>query len=391
MIRVFWHLTPEDLYLLLSNDFNRLAFFRSDGGKDGTFTEVTDINTRLVIRSGVIRYEFVDTTAATLPTNTWYKTSYYTTDGLTQSPESEAFLAVDPRGRVGWSFNTYKPPEGLFGEILTADDMRYTYLWGIDELANDIENSSWEDTQYKYYVDSAVQDFEGFLDIDIYRRIRKTEKQIAENGLQKADFWMEGVDYTDVEPVYDFDPDSWQQFGFMQLRHRPIISVERVILRTPLNQDLLDLTRQNWVRIKDKEAGQINLFPDGGLQFTFSPFITGPFIYQHIQNGRYPQGMDVNYTSGFENAGEIPSSMRDVIGKYAAIKSLASIGDGLIAGVANTTLTLDGITEGFSSTQSATSAYFGARIHQYTQDIKEWMKHNRYRFGGFPLGFVGGR
>ena len=37
----------------------------------------------------------------------------------------------------------------------------------------------------------------------------------------------------------------------MQLRHRPILSVDQVTLRTPLNQELMDLTAQGWVRLKD--------------------------------------------------------------------------------------------------------------------------------------------
>lgn len=391
MIRVFWHLSPENLQLLVSNGYTRLAFFRSDSDEAGTFTEVTDLTTRLVLRAGIVRYEFLDITADTEATATWYKTQYFNEAGDVSSPQSAAFLALDPRDKVGWSFNNYKVPNGLFGDVLTPDDMRYTYLWGIDEIANDLEQSSWDDEQYRYYVESAVRDFEATLDIDIYRRVRKTDREVEDNKLLQADFWMEGVDYTDIEPVYDFDPDSWKQFGFMQLRHRPVISVERVALRNPLNQEVFDLTESHWVRIKDKEAGQLNLFPEFGLQYTYSPFVAGPFIYQHIQNSRYPQGMEVNYTSGYADASKVPDSMRDVIGKYAAIKSLASIGDGLIAGVANTTLTIDGITESFSSTQSATSSYFGARIHQYTQDIDAWLKRNRYRFGGFPIGFVGGK
>ncbi len=391
MLRISWNLTQEDLYLLLASDYDRIAFYRSDGGETGTFTEVTSIGTRVSMRAGVRRYEYVDD-VSTEATETWYKISYFQADDITESPLSNAFLATDPRDKVGWSFDNYKPPSGLFGDILTADDMRYTYMWGIDEIASDIDSSSWDDNQYKFFVESAIRDMEAILDIDIYRRVYKTQEQIDENNdYQKADFWMEGVDYTDIEPAYDFDPDSWLQYGFLALRHRPILSIDKVVLRTPLDQELMDLTEQEWVRIKDADAGQINLFPKTGLNYTYSPYITGPFMYQQTQNGRYPQGLDINYSTGYTNAGKVPESMRDIIGKYATIKSLATIGDGLIAGVANTTLTIDGITESFSSTQSATSSYFGARINQYTKDINIWMKTNRHRFGGFPLAFVGGR
>ena len=74
--------------------------------------------------------------------------------------------------------------------------------------------------------------------------------------------------------------------------------------------------------------------------------------------------------------------------KWASIKALASVGDGLLAGFSSSSISLDGLSESFSSTQSATSAYFGARIKQYQDEIKEWLKTNRYKFSNIPLGFI---
>lgn len=49
---------------------------------------------------------------------------------------------------------------------------------------------------------------------------------------------------------------------------------------------------------------------------------------------------------------------------------------------------MDGVSESFSSTQSATNAYFGARINTYLKDIKNYLEENRNKFGPMTIGSV---
>jgi hypothetical protein len=108
-----------------------------------------------------------------------------------------------------------------------------------------------------------------------------------------------------------------------------------------------------------------------------------------IFGGRYPDAFEFDYTTGYKTAEFVPDDLRGVIGKWAVIKALASIGDGLLAGFSSQSVSLDGLSESFSSTQSATSAYFGARIIQYKDEIKQWLKDNRNKYGIIPMSFVG--
>jgi hypothetical protein len=57
-----------------------------------------------------------------------------------------------------------------------------------------------------------------------------------------------------------------------------------------------------------------------------------------------------------------------------------------MSGFSSSSLSMDGISESFSSTQSATSAYFGARIQVYKDDIKKYIEENKYKFGFKPMG-----
>jgi hypothetical protein len=106
------------------------------------------------------------------------------------------------------------------------------------------------------------------------------------------------------------------------------------------------------------------------------------------RNGDYPHGYKIDYTAGYENAGMVPADLRDIIGKAAACKLLNIIGDGLIAGFSSSSLSMDGVSESFSSTQSATNAYFGARIQVYLKDIETYLKENRSKFGNITIGSI---
>jgi len=92
--------------------------------------------------------------------------------------------------------------------------------------------------------------------------------------------------------------------------------------------------------------------------------------------------------AGYENSSRIPDDLREVIGKVAACKLLNIIGDGLIAGFSSSSLSIDGLSESFSSTQSATNAFFGARIQVYLKDIENYLKENRNKFGVQVMGSI---
>lgn len=296
--------------------------------------------------------------------------------------------------KTGFSFNNYVPPtDGSWGTVATADDMRYSWLFGIDAVAQDLNQSRWEDSQFDDFVDGAIGEFEEYLTIDIRKKIYKTPFVDMRNGTGLEDLVRgaevgPGVDYTDLEGTYPFIPNHWNRFGFLQLRHYPVISVERAVLNNSIGGDLFDLVAQNWVRISNRDTGQLHFFPSGRT-FAYTPFGGGSSIQRLIGYGiRYPDAFEMDYTTGYERPDLVPKGLRQSIAKYAAIKALSTIGDGLLAGFSSQSVSLDGLSESFSSTQSATSAYFGARILQYQKEIDVWLKRNRNKFGAIPMSFA---
>lgn len=364
--------------------YDRIKVYRADS-VDGSYAEITDVNTRLVLEVEKTKY-FYDDSAG--DNTKWYKTSYFKEAGGPESDLSGAIQGGTEVEKIGYTFGNYAPAPGEWGKIYTADDARYTMLFGIDCIGSDIAKSEFTDEQFDQLILEALGDFESFLTTDIRRKKYMTFEGQSNAGLTRARLWREGVDYTDEDSSYDFDPQQWSEFGFIQLRHWPLISVERAVWLSPVKGEIMNMVENDWLRLH-KQFAQIRMFPKGG--FTYGPYsVYGP-LWTGMGAKRYPGAFEFDYTTGYESSDFVPEGLRSAIKKYATIKILAVVGDGLLAGFSSQSISLDGLSESFSSTQSATSAYFGARIKQYRDEIKEWLTQNRYKFAPIPISFVGAR
>ena len=185
-------------------------------------------------------------------------------------------------GPVGYSFRNYEAPEDDWGIVATADDMRYTWMFGIDAVAQDLNQTRWEDSQFDYYVDGAMAEFETYLTIDIRKRIYKTPSigdpsmQLLD-GLTRKQRFGPGVDYTDLENSYPYIPGHWKRYGFVQLRKCPVISIEQAVLLNPLGGELIDLVSNNWLRISNRNTGMLHFYPQGSA-LTHTPY-SGCLLY----------------------------------------------------------------------------------------------------------------
>ena len=377
MIRIT--ISVSDISFVLDSYDQIKVYYDTDPA--GTFsTELTGPGTRIDLIPEQTKYTFDDPDGTNAR---YYKVSYYNSVTTDEGNKGSAWQGGAEADKVGWSFGNYSPPAGEWGDLYTPDDMRYTMMFGIDSVGSDIASSEFEDEQFRHIVREAVGEFEGFLGMDIRRRKYVTD---PDSSLVQAHMWREGVDYTDEDDPYDFDPMYWNNYGFIQLRHWPLISVERAVWYSPVKGEIMDMLEQNWLRLH-KQFGQLRMFPKGG--FSYGPFsVFGPLWSGNYSN-RYPGGFEFDYETGYKTAAQVPEGLRATIGKYATIKALAVVGDGLLAGFSSQSVSLDGLSESFSSTQSATSAYFGARIKQYSDEITAWLERNRYKYSPPPISFVG--
>ena len=280
---------------------------------------------------------------------------------------------------IGYSFKNYKVPEGEWGTIVTPDDCRYTFLWGTDFKATN--GSYFTDEQIQWFIDAATREMERQLNITIVKKRIKCEDVIEKDHLVK------GADYDDEETPYDFTYRKIQRYGMIQTKQRPILNVSRCMM---LNKSINDFVPREVnllpSTVLDKKNGVIKFFDR-----PYKPSDTWLGISQAIS--RYGAETwnthlfySINYEAGFETSDDVPSDLRHMIGKMAAISLLNVIGDGLMSGFSSSSLSMDGVSESFSSTQSATSAYFGARIAVYQKEVQEYIQQNKYKFGFFRVG-----
>ena len=182
---------------------------------------------------------------------------------------------------------------------------------------------------------------------------------------------IKGTDYEIAEPAYDYDAKAYRQWGFLQLRERPVQELFGLQLVLPNGQVIVDfMTRKEWIKLYS-DTGQIHIVPYagdatlfhllGGSQSGF-PFVTGRI------NQNLPQMWYVDYVAGYKQK-EIPEDIRNMVAKIAAVDVLGITGDALLAGIASASTSMDGLSESFATTASATSATYGAHIKQYQDEI----------------------
>lgn len=370
-------ITVENIPLVLEV-YDQLKVYRADS-ISGTYVEITDVNTRITMYAEYTQYFYDDADGTS---DHWYKTSYFNSTTFDESPRSDPIEGGTEVTKLGYSHRNYGAPPGEWGRALTADDMRYTYLWGIDCEGSDVARTTWTDEQFDYFVDLAVAQIEGYLGIDIRKKVYKTYPDVA---LKRGARWVTGVDYTDVEEPYEFDPAQWQNFGFIQLRHYPVVSVERCDWYNPVHGKIMDMVANKWLRLQN-EFGQLNLYPTTG--FGYGPYSIASLAFRGM-SVRYPGAFEIDYTTGYLSSDYIPGDLREIIGKWSSILVMGNIADGLMAGFSSASVSLDGLSESFSSTQSPMNTWFGARTRQYMDEIKHWLERNRYKHGAMPMSFVG--
>ena len=310
--------------------------------------------------------------------NGLYQYRIHSASVVDPKPEDYVFTCWTKFGvpdAVGYTFNNYKVPDGEWGTILTPDDIRYTYVWGTDFKTS--QGNLFSDEQIQFFIDAGMEDMARRLNITIKKKRIKSELTIEQKNLKK------GVDYDDAETPYDFAFRKIQRYGMIQTKQRPILNVSRCTLINKGQNDDVDLLPSV---VPDKKNGVLKF-----LKRPWKPSDTWVGISDSIS--RY--GAEtwnnhlfyaVDYDAGFETSDDVPQDLRQIIGESIAMAILNIIGDGLMSGLSSTSLSMDGVSESYSSTMSATSAYFGARLVEYRKDVDAYIEKNKYRFGFFRVG-----
>lgn len=133
--------------------------------------------------------------------------------------------------------------------------------------------------------------------------------------------------------------------------------------------------------------GQVQLFPTSGSSGSMILTQGGSFLPLTIGAWSNAPGIwRVDYRAGFE---ELPQDLVEYIMKRASIGILQVWGDLIIgAGIANQTISLDGLSQSIGTTQSPEFSGAGSRIKMYQEDMKDLEKRLKDTYVGINLGVL---
>ncbi|MFQ3675721.1 MAG: hypothetical protein SNJ64_04180 [Endomicrobiia bacterium] len=289
--------------------------------------------------------------------------------------------------RQGYGFNNPKTNSNRYapnwGELVTADELRYIGCYGNPLVAPNGE--TYTDDMLYLYIDSAIYQIEQDLNFNLIPkqfRARPSRDSQTGNIIERKDIPENEI--FEWDDPYDYRRDMAKSFLYVKTRYKPILEVQKVFLRDPFGNLVIDLTK--WAKINHR-LGTIEFYPYGNAMVSMPlvsvPVAEGelPFIFARD----YPDAIYIDYKVGYEHADKVPKVFRRLVYLLACCMLLNDYGDGKSPGLASASISLAGISESYSTTQSATNALFGARIIQFTKEISLWYKNNAHKYKGFLL------
>jgi hypothetical protein len=243
----------------------------------------------------------------------------------------------------------------------TPDEIRTRWCAGI-ELTDEFGDGL-EDEDLQNMIDAKATEVERRLGIPLKPTVIVAEAEAR--GL------VEGEDYDREEPPYDYDARAWVQYGFQQLRERPVLKLLEYKLVLPNGQIIMDfLERPEWLKLY-KRNGQVHIVPYAGDPSIFNMAggtLTGyPFITGAIQ-GNVPQMLYISYVAGY-GLGKIPTDIRNIVAKMVAVDALGITGNARQRGITNASTSIDGLSESYGTTASATATLFQAQMKNFQDAV----------------------
>ena len=325
--------------------YDQIQIHRSVTGKTGPYTEISTPNppvgpkNRIILEAGKLTYCFIDDCG---DFNYFYKTRFYNSGTLVASAFSEP-IQGDADSAL---------------DVISVEDLQTNFLFGVD--LTDDAGQPYPDSLFEFYIKSAVSYLEQALDLPI-RPTRYVEE-------------------------HDYVAEDFRQNMAFFLDHYPVISIDEVKMVLPGGTE--QVIDPSWVKLQ-KQFGHLNLVP--GLTGNAPLLGAGAGYSPFYRNARFlPNVFAIKYTAGFlggcEGGRGVPDNIKELAGKIASYGPLNIAGDLVAgAGLASTSLSIDGLSQGITTTNSSTNAGYGARLLQYRKEVKEQIPVIRNFYKGARL------
>lgn len=203
----------------------------------------------------------------------------------------------------------------------------------------------------------------------------KTVQEILEKFLNIKLFEQE------VTSQIDYKMTEWMNWGHIKL---PYDCNELLEVKGYLSQQEVVSINPEMFTIQGRNLA---LVPGQALQSSLWIGRSGSFPVLRSGASAVPNFWHIKYKTGFSTA--IPYDILSILGKLATVQMLAIIGDVILnIGISNESLSFDGFSQSFGTTQSGGNSVFGARIKLYIEDLKVETIHLKQYYRGIVFDTV---
>lgn len=231
--------------------------------------------------------------------------------------------------------------------IVTVKQLQSTWLFGV-KIRDKETGADFSDDAYQNAIDTAIGLLETFLDISI------------------------GPVRNHVE-FKDYRLNDYAEFGYFHLDNFPIESVSRIrlVYFRDDNGEVDGLQSleipKSWWRVNAHD-GIIRLVPNGKMPGNLA-YGAGGFFPEVFRLPMIPHAWEITYDYGF-CSGMVPVLLNQAISMIAAIICLITAGHLILgAGIAGTSISLDGLSQSINTTQSAENSGFSSTIKDISDKL----------------------
>lgn len=229
--------------------------------------------------------------------------------------------------------------------IVDVAKLKSLYLFGI--VIRDDQGNEYADESYQAHIDHAISFLEHYLDISI-----SPVKSFVE--------------------YKDYRVNDYADWGYFQLNNYPVKCVRSMKLVYFRESDGTPIAVQeipnNWLRLQAHD-GLVRLIPNAKFPANLQISQTGAFFPELLRSQMVPHAWEFTYDYGFD-PGCVPGLLNQAIGTIAAINALI-VGGSLVlgAGIAGTSISLDGLSQAIQTTQSAENSAYSATIKDFSDKL----------------------
>lgn len=230
--------------------------------------------------------------------------------------------------------------------LVTVEKLKEVYLTGLN-ISDPNTNEPLPRKTYQAYIDNAVSMLEHYLDISISK-------------------------VTDFVENKDYRLNDYADWGYFYLNNYPVIAIQKMELTYFRDEDgepeVVQQIPNNWIRLQPHD-GIVRLIPNAKFPANLQISQTGNYFPEILRSQFVPHLWRITYDYGFED-GKIPVLINTAIAQLAAIQALV-VGGNLVlgAGIAGSSISLDGLSQSIQTTQSAENSAYSATIKDYSDKL----------------------